>query len=115
MSAVCGALRFLYQVTLKREWVGTGIPLPKIPFKLPVILSPEEVMHFLECVRGRMMPTLLTTTYAAGLRVSEVAHLKLTDISARVPHRPSPLRHQEADHGAFAAPRLRHALAGSRH
>jgi site-specific recombinase XerD len=83
MSAVCGALRFLYQVTLKREWVGTGIPLPKIPFKLPVILSPEEVMHFLECVRGRMMPTLLTTTYAAGLRVSEVAHLKLTDIDSQ--------------------------------
>jgi site-specific recombinase XerD len=83
MSTVCGALRFLYQVTLKREWVETGIPLPKIPFKLPVILSPEEVMHFLECVRGRMMPTLLTTIYAAGLRVSEAAHLKLTDIDSQ--------------------------------
>ena len=40
-------------------------------------------MHFLECVRGRMMPTLLTTTYAAGLRVSEVAHLKLIDIDSQ--------------------------------
>ena len=83
MCVVSGALRFLYQVTLRRQWVGTDIPLPKKPFKLPVILSPDEVIRFLECVRGRMMPTLLTTIYAAGLRVSEVAHLTASDIDSQ--------------------------------
>jgi len=80
---VSGALRFLYHVTLKREWVETEIPLPKKPFKLPVILSPEEIMHFLECVHSRKMRTLLTTIYAAGLRVSEATHLKIHDIDSK--------------------------------
>jgi site-specific recombinase XerD len=83
MCVVCGALRFLYQVTLKRDWAESAVPLPKKPFKLPVILSPDEVTRFLECVRGRMMPTLLTTIYAAGLRVSEVANLTATDIDSQ--------------------------------
>lgn len=80
---VSGALRFLYHVTLKREWVESGIPMPKKPFKLPVVLSPDEIMRFLECVRSLMMRTLLMTIYAAGLRVSEAAHLKVTDIDSQ--------------------------------
>lgn len=80
---VSGALRFLYHVTLKREWVERDIPIPKKPFKLPVILSSEEIMRFLECVRSLKMRTLLMTTYAAGLRVSEAAHLKVTDIDSQ--------------------------------
>ena len=83
MCVVSGALRFIYEVTLKREWADSAIAVPKKPFKLPVILSPDEVIRFLECVRGRMMPTLLTTIYAAGLRVSEVAHLTAADIDSQ--------------------------------
>src|ERR1700731_1855784 len=45
------AIRFLYKVTLKREWnCEDVIPTCKKPQKLPVILSPEEVLHFLNCV-----------------------------------------------------------------
>jgi site-specific recombinase XerD len=45
------ALRFLYKVSLKREWpFDEVIPAPKKPQKLPVVLSPEEVLHFLECI-----------------------------------------------------------------
>jgi integrase/recombinase XerD len=36
-----GALRFLYKVTLKRDWAVDEIPIPKL-FRLPVILSREE-------------------------------------------------------------------------
>jgi site-specific recombinase XerD len=47
-------LRFLYRVTLKKDWTfGEDIPLPKKPQKLPVVLSPEEVVHFLSCVSGK--------------------------------------------------------------
>ena len=42
------ALRFLYRVTLKQTWAPDDIPMPKKPFKLPIVLSPGEVMHFLD-------------------------------------------------------------------
>jgi site-specific recombinase XerD len=80
------ALRFLYRVTLKKEWdFGEEIPLPKKPQKLPVVLSPEEVVHFLNCVDCRKHRVILTTCYAAGLRISEAVRLKVTAIdSARM-------------------------------
>jgi len=70
------ALRFLYKITLKRNWsLDEVIPAPKKPQRLPVILSPEEVLHFLNCVRSRKHRVILTTCYAAGLRVSEAIAL----------------------------------------
>jgi catechol 2,3-dioxygenase-like lactoylglutathione lyase family enzyme len=71
------ALRFLYTVTLKKTWsVEDIIPAPKKPQRLPIVLSPEEVLQFLECVPGPKHGAILTTCYAAGLRISEVLHLR---------------------------------------
>ncbi|MGB7990021.1 MAG: site-specific integrase [Candidatus Methylophosphatis roskildensis] len=83
LCTIAAALRFLYHVTLKRDWALHDIPIPKKPVKLPVILSPEEVGHFLECIGRLKQRTLLTTAYAAGLRVSEATHLKITDIDSQ--------------------------------
>ena len=45
------ALRFLYKITLHKDWSLTEvIPTPKKPQKLPIVPSPEEVLHFLGCV-----------------------------------------------------------------
>jgi site-specific recombinase XerD len=83
ISVATGALRFLYKVTLKRPWAIDEIPMPKRPFKLPVILSREEVMHFLDSIDSIKHRAILTTAYAAGLRVSEATHLKVTDIDSQ--------------------------------
>jgi site-specific recombinase XerD len=83
ISVATGALRFLYKVTLKRDWAIDEIPMPKRPFKLPVILSREEVMHFLAWVDSIKHRAILMTAYASGLRVSEVIHLKVTDIDSQ--------------------------------
>jgi integrase/recombinase XerD len=78
------ALRFLYKVTLHKDWtVEDTIPAPKKPQRLPVILSPEEVLQFLDCVPGLKHRTILTTCYAAGPRISEVVRLKPTDIDSQ--------------------------------
>jgi len=78
------ALRFLYKVTLRREWnMEEIIPPPKMPKKLPIILSPEEVLQFLCSVPDNKHRTILTTAYAAGLRISEVTRLKVTDIDSQ--------------------------------
>jgi integrase/recombinase XerD len=78
------ALRFFYKVSLKKKWnFGDVIPAPKKPQKLPVVLSPEEVLHFLNCVGSAKHRAILTTCYAAGLRISEVICLKPTDIDSQ--------------------------------
>jgi site-specific recombinase XerD len=83
VSVATGALRFLYKVTLKRPWAWEEIPMPKRPFKLPVVLSPEEVMHFLSSIYNIKHRAILTVAYAAGLRISEATHLKVTDIDSQ--------------------------------
>jgi integrase/recombinase XerD len=78
------ALRFLYKVSLKKDWTFEDvIPAPKKPEKLPVILSPEEVLQFLGCVGSTKHRAILTSCYAAGLRISESIHLKATDIDSQ--------------------------------
>jgi integrase/recombinase XerD len=78
------ALRFLYKVSLKRDWTFDDvIPAPKKPQKLPIVLSPEEVLHFLECIGSTKHRSILTTCYAAGLRISEAIHLNPTDIDSQ--------------------------------
>ncbi|WP_041645857.1 tyrosine-type recombinase/integrase [Aromatoleum aromaticum] len=83
VSVATGALRFLYKVTLKRAWAVEEIPMPKRSFKLPVVLSREEVSQFLASVDHLMHRTILMTAYAAGLRVSEATHLKVSDIDSQ--------------------------------
>jgi len=84
IATAVGALRFFYTVTLKKNWkVEEVIPAPKIPNTLPVILSPEEVMRFLESMKNVKHRTVLTTCYAAGLRISEAIHLKPVDIDSK--------------------------------
>ena len=77
------ALRFLYKITLHRAWnLEEVIPTPKKPQKLPMVLTQEEVLKFLASVRTIKHRTILTTCYAAGLRVSEAICLKVTDIDS---------------------------------
>ena len=84
ISVATSALRFLYRVTLKKNWcMADMIPAPKVPKKLPIILSPEEVVRFLDCVAMRKHRAVLTTCYAAGLRISEAVALTLPAIDSQ--------------------------------
>jgi integrase/recombinase XerD len=78
------ALRFLYNVSLKRNWnLDEVIPTAKQPQTLPVVMSPEEVLRFLASVASLLHRVILTVCYAAGLRISEAVHLKPTDIDSQ--------------------------------
>src|SRR5206468_1800449 len=76
------AFRFLYHVTLGREQTAFHVPAPKQPQKLPDILSREEVWRLLRACTHPWHRLLLATTYAGGLRVSEVVALKVADLDA---------------------------------
>src|ERR1700722_384988 len=79
IQAIC-ALRFLYQNTLRRRIDIDRIQLPRNEKKLPVILSKAEVKALLEAPRNLKHRAMLATMYGAGLRVSEVAKLKVSDL-----------------------------------
>jgi site-specific recombinase XerD len=70
------ALRFLYKVTLKRDWsVDEVVATCRKPQRLPVVLSQEEVGRFLDAVEMPKHRVILTVCYAAGLRISEAVRL----------------------------------------
>lgn len=81
-QTVC-ALRFFYQHTLHRNWMIEYIPYPRHEEKLPVVLSPTEVAAVFATTRNLKHRTILMTIYAAGLRVSEVTHLRVADIDSQ--------------------------------
>jgi integrase/recombinase XerD len=80
-QAVC-ALRFLYSVTIPRDWVVTMIPFGKRTKKLPAVLSQAEVHDLIQCVTHPKHRALMLTMYAAGLRIGEATQLKLRDIDS---------------------------------
>ena len=83
LNQIVCALRFFYGVTLGQTTVPERIAYAREPSKLPVVLSADEVVRFLEAVPSLKSRTALTIAYAAGLRVSEVVLLKVADIDSQ--------------------------------
>jgi site-specific recombinase XerD len=83
-QAVC-ALRFCYGTTLRRPEVITHIPFPRQPKRLPVVLSRTELTRFFAAIPNVKHRTVLMTMYAAGLRLVEALHLRVTDVDSARP------------------------------
>ncbi len=77
------ALRFLYAVTLKRDWTVQLIPTPKKDHRLPVILSPQEVLQLLQAAPSFPHHVIFSTMYGTGMRVSEAVHLRAANIDSQ--------------------------------
>jgi site-specific recombinase XerD len=85
LNQTISALKILHVDVLKREWNKLDIPRVRGVIKLPVVFSTQEVAVLLMALKNPKHRALLQLAYSAGLRVSEVRHLKVTDIdSARM-------------------------------
>lgn len=82
INATVSALRFFFSVTLDRVEVSKLLTFVADPRKIPVVLSPEEVVRFLEAAPGPKYKAALSAAYGAGLRVSEVVALKVSDVDS---------------------------------
>lgn len=74
------ALKFIYEVTLKRPWEVKRIPYPKTPRRLPVVLDRKEIDALFAATTNLKHLAILMMTYSAGLRLNEVVHLQREDI-----------------------------------
>lgn len=77
------ALRFFFTVTLDRADAIKPLVFVAEPWKIPVVLSPDEVTRFLEAAPGIKYKAAFGAAYGAGLRVSEVASLKISDVDSK--------------------------------
>jgi integrase/recombinase XerD len=77
------AVRFLYRVVLRDPSAVEDLPRPKVPKRLPLVPSREEVETILNAVRSVKYRTMLVVAYGAGLRISEVCRLRAADIDSK--------------------------------
>jgi integrase/recombinase XerD len=77
------ALRFFFAVTLGRATVARQLTFVREPRKIPVVLSQEEIARLLEAAPGPKYKAALSAAYGAGLQVSEVVSLKVSDIDSK--------------------------------
>ncbi len=82
LNATITGLTFFYCVTLERPDVMAKMQSVRVPHKLPVVLSREEVARLLGAVGHIKHQTALSVAYGTGLRVSEVVALKVGDIDS---------------------------------
>lgn len=76
------ALHFFYRITLGKDWPLEQLPCAKVPKRLPVVLSRDEVRQFFTAARRLKARAMLMTAYSAGLRASEVVGLRVEDIDS---------------------------------
>jgi integrase/recombinase XerD len=79
---LCG-IKFFYETTLKRTWKIFDLVRPMRSKRLPVVLSPDEVLIILKQIKNPIYRMALTIIYACGLRISEAVCLKTADIDSK--------------------------------
>jgi len=83
INSAVSALRFLFTVTLGRSDLSRRLMIARAVRKLPEVLSVDEVARLLAAAPGLKYKAALGVAYGAGLRVSEVTHLKVDDIDSQ--------------------------------
>ena len=83
INATISGLRFFFRVTLDDPGLLRKMSTVYEPRRLPVILSPDEVKRLLEATLSLKYKAALAAAYGAGLRASEVTHLRVTDIDSQ--------------------------------
>ncbi len=77
------ALRFFFVKTLRRPYLKLDLPYPKMPKRLPTVLSKEEVTQLIGSANNLLDYTMLMTLYATGMRRAELIGLKVQDIDSQ--------------------------------
>ena len=76
------ALKFYYEQVLGRERFFWEIPRPKRPLLLPKLLNQMEITRLFNALTNKKHKAMLFTAYSAGLRVSELVNLKISEVDS---------------------------------
>ncbi len=79
LNVALNSVKFLVEWVLNKRW-KLNIRYSKTPKKLPVVLNREEIISLLNVIKNRKHRLIVAMMYASGLRVSEVASLRVRDL-----------------------------------
>jgi integrase len=77
------ALRFFFVKTLRRTYLLDDIPYPKVPRRLPTILTVDDVTRLIDAARTLTDRTMLMVLYSTGMPNAEMRSLQVKDIDSR--------------------------------
>lgn len=83
VNGINSALKFFYVVTLERSWSDLRVPKFRCRRNLPAYLTKEEVKLIIDNAKNLKHKAILSTIYSSGLRLSEAANLRLSDIMSK--------------------------------
>jgi integrase/recombinase XerD len=75
-------IQFFRLYILKQEWNKYEVPRMKYNTPLPLVLSKEESLTFIETIPNLKQKAFISLLYSSGLRISEVCHLRVEDIKS---------------------------------
>ena len=77
------SISFFCRHVLRRPYVIPSVVYPRTASKLPGVMSAEEIKSLIDTVKNIKHRTIIMLLYSSGLRVSEISHLKITDIDSK--------------------------------
>ncbi len=83
INATITGLRFFFEITLGRPETMAKMSHVREPRKLPEVLSREETARLIACAGNLKHKAALSVAYGAGLRASEVVHLRVSDVDSQ--------------------------------
>jgi len=83
INATISGLKFFFDTTLDRRELAKKMRYLHEPRKIPEILSVEEVTRLIQCAGSLKYQAAFSVAYGAGLRASEITHLKITDVDSK--------------------------------
>ena len=77
------SISFFMRHVAKRPYVIPTVIYPRPASKLPAVMLPEEIMKMIDGVANLKHRTILILLYSTGMRISEIANLKIVDIDSK--------------------------------
>jgi integrase/recombinase XerD len=84
INTYISSVRFFYTYVLEKEWNPMKVPRMRRPQSFPVIPSRDEILNLIDAIQNKKHKAIFSLLYGSGLRVSEVASLKIGDICSKI-------------------------------
>ncbi|MDQ3843320.1 MAG: site-specific integrase [Bacteroidota bacterium] len=77
------SISFFFRHVLKQPYVIPSVVYPRPSTKLPAVMSREEVTALIDSVENIKHRCIIMLLYSSGMRLSEIAALRITDIDSK--------------------------------